>query len=112
MFDHDNVVKLHEYTENEDEFVMFMEYANDANYFDTKICEEHTPITNQGKLQQYAQDILEGLDHVHKKGIIHADMKLQNIVRDCPPPEEKAQGELPIVKLLDFGLSHFRTQPD
>lgn len=25
-----------------------------------------------------------------------------------PPPEEKAQGELPIVKLCDFGLSHIR----
>ena len=39
LFDHDNVVKLYEYTENEDEFVLFMEYANDPNYFDRKICE-------------------------------------------------------------------------
>lgn len=46
LFDHDNVVKLYEYTENEDEFVLFMEYANEPNYFDRKICEEHTPITN------------------------------------------------------------------
>ena len=35
--EHDNVVKLHEYTENEDEFVIFMEYCNDANYFDEKL---------------------------------------------------------------------------
>lgn len=44
--DHDNVVKLHEYTENEDEFVIFMEYCNDANYFDEKLVNRLTPIYN------------------------------------------------------------------
>ena len=33
---HDNIVKLHEYTENDKEFVLFMEYCNDANYFEEK----------------------------------------------------------------------------
>lgn len=58
LFKHDNVVELYEYTENEDEFVLFMEYANDPNYFDRKIfdvrnaqillmfVQEHTPIKN------------------------------------------------------------------
>ena len=36
---HDNVVKLHEYTESDNEFVLFMEYCNDAEYFDNKIVE-------------------------------------------------------------------------
>jgi len=39
-------------------------------------------------------------------------MKLQNVVMHRPPPEEKAQGYLPEVKLMDFGLSHFRQKPD
>ena len=34
---HDNIVKLHEYTENDKEFVLFMEYCNDANYFEEKL---------------------------------------------------------------------------
>jgi len=51
QFDHDNIVKLYEYTENESEFVLFMEYCNDANYFDDKLVERLTPITNQDKLQ-------------------------------------------------------------
>lgn len=33
------MVKLHEYTEAEDQFVLFMEYCNDAEYFDNKIVE-------------------------------------------------------------------------
>ena len=36
---HDSIVKLHEYTESEDQFVLFMEYCNDAEYFDSKIVE-------------------------------------------------------------------------
>ena len=39
QLNHDCVVKLHEYTESEDQFVLFMEYANDAEYFDSKIVE-------------------------------------------------------------------------
>ena len=60
QLDHENIVKLHEYSENDKEIVMFMEYCNDANYFDDKIMEvitstlslincclqRHTPITN------------------------------------------------------------------
>ena len=34
---HENVVELYDYTENENEFVLLMEYCNDANYFDEKI---------------------------------------------------------------------------
>lgn len=43
---HDNIVKLHEYTENDEEFVIFMEYCNDANNFDEKIVNRLTPIMN------------------------------------------------------------------
>ena len=39
---HDNIVKLHEYTESEEQFVLFMEYCNDAEYFDNKIVEVST----------------------------------------------------------------------
>lgn len=34
---HENVVELYDYTENDKEFVLLMEYCNDANYFEEKI---------------------------------------------------------------------------
>jgi calcium/calmodulin-dependent protein kinase I len=34
---HENVVELYDYTESEREFVLLMEYCNDANYFQDKI---------------------------------------------------------------------------
>ena len=47
IFDHVNVVKLYEYTENDQEFVLFMEYCNDANYFDDKLVEVSPTIKKQ-----------------------------------------------------------------
>ncbi len=61
---------------------------------------------NQEKLQSYCLDILTGLDHVHSQGIIHSDMKLQNVLLHRPEEDEAQSGEYPIVKLCDFGLSH------
>jgi serine/threonine protein kinase len=34
---HENVVELYDYTESSTEFVLLMEYCNDASYFDEKI---------------------------------------------------------------------------
>lgn len=34
---HENIVELYDYTENEKEFVLLLEYCNDARYFEEKI---------------------------------------------------------------------------
>lgn len=34
---HENIVELYDYTENEKEIVLLMEYCNHANYFEEKI---------------------------------------------------------------------------
>lgn len=85
MMRHDNVVKLHKYTENEESIVMFMEYCNAADYFVDKLVEPPVePIMNQEKLALYAMDTLEGLNYVHKNGIIHSDMKQANLLVQKP----------------------------
>ena len=61
---------------------------------------------NQVKLQSFASDILQGLYYTHSSGVIHSDMKLQNALLQRPDEDLAEAGELPIVKLCDFGLSH------
>lgn len=47
------------------------------------------------------RDILEGLKHIHRCGIVHADIKVENILAFEPP----APDEFPVLKIIDFGLS-------
>lgn len=124
MLKHENIVELYEYFENKEDYVMLMEHCNDANYFSNKIenvshqiltqfsnlffwsfLKKRTEIKNEEKLRSYSMDMLTGLDYIHKSNIIHADMKLPNILMQRPTIEEKQQGELPIVKICDFGIS-------
>lgn len=64
--------------------------------------QRHTPINNNCKLTSYAQDVLEGLKYVHSTGVIHDDIKLENILMSTPESED----EYNQAKLCDFGLSH------
>lgn len=58
------------------------------------------------KLQSYVLDILTGLEFTHSQGVIHSDMKIPNILRHKPEDDEAEPGEIPMVKICDFGLSH------
>lgn len=100
-----------------------MEYCNDPNYLEEKIenvskrtwsltdgVQRLTPIMNQEKLQSYANDILQGLSYVHSMGIIHSDMKIQNALLQRPDEEDGENGDYPMFKVCDFGLSHLMDQ--
>lgn len=39
-------------------------------------------------------------------GVIHSDLKIQNALLQRPDDDQAYAGELPMVKLCDFGLSH------
>ncbi len=61
---------------------------------------------NEEKLRYWAECVLEGLQHIHSKGIIHCDLKLENVLM-CSPKEPD---EYLIPKICDFGLSHLITR--
>jgi len=93
-------VKGLERADNSREYILIMEYMNDAEYFKEKIDTRLSPIKNEEKIKSYANDILESLVYLHGKGIVHGDIKLENLLI------HRFQGEkVPIVKLCDFGLS-------
>lgn len=43
----------------------------------------------------YAAQIILGIGHLHKKGIMHRDLKLENILMD----------EFGYLKIIDYGLA-------
>lgn len=49
----------------------------------------------------YAEDILQGLKYIHSKGVIHDDIKLDNILMASSARDD----EYNTAKICDFGLS-------
>ncbi|XP_072230284.1 myosin light chain kinase, smooth muscle-like [Leuresthes tenuis] len=77
------------------EMVMVMEYIAGGELFERIVDDnfEHTEPTSA----RYMQQILEGMQYVHKRNIVHLDLKPENIV--CVDTTGMR------IKIIDFGLA-------
>lgn len=60
------------------------------------------PTKNEDKLRYWAESTLEALKYIHTYGVIHVDLKLENLLMQSSERDD----EYSIPKLCDFGLSH------
>ena len=103
--DHPNIVKAFHYGETERHFCLYMEYAGyGSNYLSRRVLTKNKPV-KEDKLSIWANDILQGMWYMHQRGVIHTDIKLDNILIF---DKEVQEGEdvCPIAKICDFGLCH------
>ena len=92
---HPNITHLYSFIPKEDTYWMIMEYVEGKTLKDwLKI---HQKITHQ-LAASIAVQILDGLEHAHRKGIIHRDIKPANVMIN-------EDGE---VKIMDFGIARIR----
>ncbi len=89
--DHPNIVKVNEWNFGEECSFISFEYFESDNL--RKIIRENN-LSEEQKIKIVA-DILTGIDYLHKNGVIHRDLKPDNILVD-----KNLQ-----LKITDFGLS-------
>ncbi len=89
---HPNIVKLYTVGSDQDTQYITMEYVNGRTLSD--IIHTEGPLS-ETRCVRYAVKILDALSHAHKKGIIHRDIKPDNILID----------EDDNVKVADFGIA-------
>ncbi|SRX76406.1 serine/threonine protein kinase [Aequorivita antarctica] len=90
-----NVTHLYSFIPKEDTYWMIMEYVEGKTLEDWLFV--HKKITHQLAASITVQ-ILDGLHHAHRKGIIHRDIKPANVMIN-------EDGE---VKIMDFGIARMR----
>lgn len=92
---HPNITHLYAFTPHENTYWMVMEFVDGKTLEDwLKIKGTLTPTIACSILLQ----MLDGLEHAHRKGIIHRDLKPANIMIS-------QEGE---VKIMDFGIARIR----
>ena len=91
---HPNIATIYSIEETEDQMFISMEYIEGKELKDIVAAYRDKPLPNNDVIN-YAVQIAEGLEAAHKKGIVHRDIKSQNIMITY-------DGK---VKIMDFGLA-------
>jgi len=93
---HPNIVRFQQVFEDGENFCILMEYAEGGSLYDLvlKINKEGKHL-EEGQILDYTSQLCQALDYLHKKNIIHRDIKPQNILLD-------SEGTL---KLADLGIA-------
>ena len=77
-------------------------------YLDGKNLADFTPLEIRPILGEVLAQLCRALDYIHARGLLHNDIKPQNIV--LLPAPAGSDGPRVLAKLMDFGLVHFLDQ--
>lgn len=84
---------------NEPLFLILSEFCKNGTFFD--ILREKNAIFDEKLTRTYFRQLVDAVDYLHKNGVYHLDIKLQNIFVD-----EKFR-----LRLADFDLAHTQQNP-
>ena len=76
---HPNIVRLHEVVETERHIGIILEYASGGELFDYILT--HRYLKDNAARRLFAQ-LVSGVGYLHKNGIVHRDLKLENLLLD------------------------------
>ncbi|XP_061113965.1 NUAK family SNF1-like kinase 1 [Conger conger] len=91
---HPNIIRIHEVFESKDKIVIVMDYASQGELYDYVNERRRLP---ESEARDIFRQIVSAVHYCHKNGVVHRDLKLENILLDQDFN----------VKLADFGLSNY-----
>lgn len=98
---HPNIMEIYEFYEDEKNFFTITEICEGGELFDQ--------LLDKGKLSEeegkyIIKQILSAVTYIHSKGIVHRDLKLQNILLDTDKNN--------IIKIIDFNTARYYDKRD
>ena len=98
--DHENVIKLYEVFETEKSIYLIMDIVQGKPL--QELLKKASFKDNEARIKNIISSLLEGLAYLASKGVMHRDLKPDNILLD---KSDK-------VKIVDFGLATFIDVPE
>ncbi|MBQ5355236.1 MAG: protein kinase [Clostridia bacterium] len=92
MLSHPNIVNIYDVSVRDNIKYIVMEFVEGITL---KSYMQHREVLNLREIISYTTQILRALDHAHKKGVVHRDIKPQNIML-------QKNG---VIKVMDFGIA-------
>ncbi|XP_056380714.1 NUAK family SNF1-like kinase 1 [Hyla sarda] len=93
LLKHQHIIQVFEVFESTDKIIIVMEYGSNGELYDFINNKHQLP---ESDARRFFRQIVSAVHYCHKNGIVHRDIKLENILLD----------ENLNVKLADFGLSN------
>jgi serine/threonine protein kinase len=94
--DHPNLIKLIDVFHTADHCYIVMEYVKGKDLFE--YLKSHNYRISEPQVQKILYSLLAGVSYLHERGIIHRDLKLENIIMS-----DDSESAVPVI--VDFGLS-------
>ena len=91
---HINVIKAKKILKDSENIYIMMEYCEKGelfHYIEKEIC------LSNDEAACYFYQLINGLEYIHQKGIVHRDLKLENLLLS----------KTNLLKIIDFGLSSY-----
>lgn len=95
---HKNIIYIKEYFEEDMRVYIIMEYLRGGELLESLISKGEEGRYTEQDARIIFEQIIDGVDHMHSKDIVHRDLKLENLLLVHPKMIEE-------VKIADFGLA-------
>uniref|UniRef100_A0A3B3C583 non-specific serine/threonine protein kinase n=1 Tax=Oryzias melastigma TaxID=30732 RepID=A0A3B3C583_ORYME len=93
MIRHPNIAQLLDILETENSYYLVMELCPGGNLMNRIYDKKHL---DERETQKYIRQLVLAVEHLHRAGVVHRDLKIENLLLD----------EQNNIKLIDFGLSN------
>ena len=103
QLEHPHIVRVLDLFEDDANIYIVMEYISGGNLLDMMTRDKVCKITEK-EIGSMIHQIMLALNYMHARGIIHRDLKLENILVQQPLDQDKP----PMIKLCDFGFACFK----